>query len=82
MDEDALNKSLLPSSPIDVRVGERVREYRVLAGFTVSETAGWLGTREQDYEDREAGKIRFAAADLIDLSRKFRVRPSYFLRAD
>ena len=43
MDEDALNKSLLPSSPIDVRVGERVREYRILAGFAVSETAGWLG---------------------------------------
>ncbi len=65
-------------SPIDVHVGARVRQRRVLLGMTQTVLANALGLTFQQVQKYERGTNRIAASRLLDLSRVFDVPIHYF----
>ncbi len=64
--------------PIDIHVGARVRQRRVLQGMTQTVLADALGLTFQQVQKYELGTNRIAASRLLDLSRVFDVPINYF----
>ncbi len=64
--------------PIDMHVGARVRQRRVLQGMTQTNLADALGLTFQQVQKYELGTNRISASRLHDLSRVFDVPINYF----
>ncbi len=64
--------------PVDMHVGARVRQRRVLQGMTQTVLANALGLTFQQVQKYERGTNRIAASRLLDLSRVFDVPINYF----
>ncbi len=64
--------------PVDLHVGARVRQRRVLQGMTLTVLANALGLTFQQVQKYERGTNRIAASRLLDLSRVFEVPINYF----
>ena len=57
-------KKKLPTHPIDIRVGERIREIRLLRKMSQTELAKQVGVRFQQVQKYETGLNRVAASRL------------------
>ena len=57
-------KKKLPTHPIDIRVGERIRELRLLRKMSQTELAKQVGVRFQQVQKYETGLNRVAASRL------------------
>ncbi len=66
------------SSPVDIRVGFRVRQKRVECGLSQSQMSARLGVSEQLLSDYESGRTRIDAKVLVAISQLTGERPSYF----
>ncbi len=64
--------------PIDMHVGARVRQRRVLQGMTQTDLANVLGLTFQQVQKYERGTNRISASRLYDLSRVLDVSIGYF----
>jgi transcriptional regulator with XRE-family HTH domain len=64
--------------PVDMHVGARVRQRRVLQGMTQTVLANALGLTFQQVQKYELGTNRISASRLHDLSRVFDVPINYF----
>ncbi len=65
-------------SPVDMHVGARVRQRRVMQGMTQTDLANALGLTFQQVQKYERGTNRIAASRLLDLSRVLDVPINYF----
>lgn len=63
---------------VDVFVGQRLRELRMLAGLSQSDVAGGLGLTFQQLQKYERGFNRVSASRLFKLAQFFRVPVSVF----
>ena len=66
------------SSPIDLHVGARVRQRRVLLGMTQTNLADALGLTFQQIQKYERGVNRISASRLFELSQLFDLPVEYF----
>ncbi len=64
--------------PVDMHVGARVRQRRVLQGMTQTDLANALGLTFQQVQKYERGANRISASRLYDLARVFDVPVDYF----
>lgn len=64
--------------PIDVHVGQRLRELRVERNVAQSRLAFSIGVSERDISDMESGALRIAAEQLLSLSEFLAVPISIF----
>ncbi len=65
-------------SPVDVHVGEQVRQRRKLLGMTQTDLGDALGLTFQQVQKYERGANRISASRLCDLSRVLDVPIDYF----
>ncbi len=65
-------------SPIDLHVGIRVRQRRVLLGMTQTDLADTMGLSFQQVQKYENGMNRISASRLYGLSQVFDVTVEYF----
>ncbi len=65
-------------SPIDLHVGIRVRQRRVLLGMTQTDLADTMGLTFQQVQKYENGMNRISASRLYGLSQVFDVTVEYF----
>ncbi len=56
-------------SPVDIHVGERIRQLRVERGLSQPELAERLGVRYQQFQKYESGANRISAGRLYELAR-------------
>ena len=66
--------------PIDVFVGQRVRERRLKEGLSQSAVAEQLGVSFQAVQKYEFGNIRISASTLYRLAQVLGVEPGYFFK--
>ncbi len=66
------------TSPVDLHVGARVRQRRVLLGMTQTDLANVLGLTFQQVQKYENGKNRVSASRLFELARVFDVPIEHF----
>lgn len=71
--------SMNPS--VDQQISRRVREVRISKGVSADTVATWLGLKDDEYADREAGDVAFNLLELIELSRRLGVPTFAFTRA-
>ncbi len=64
--------------PVDVHVGARVRQRRVLQGMTQTDLANALGLTFQQVQKYENGRNRISASRLFELSQVLDVPIQYF----
>ncbi len=64
--------------PVDLHVGARVRQRRVLQGMTQTDLADALGLTFQQVQKYERGTNRISASRLLGLSRVFDVPVDFF----
>jgi transcriptional regulator with XRE-family HTH domain len=64
--------------PVDIHVGKRIKEIRILRGRSQSEVARELDISFQQIQKYESGKNRISASRLFELSQLFRVSTTYF----
>ena len=65
-------------NPIDVHVGQRIRQRRTLLGMSQEKLAEALGLTFQQVQKYEHGTNRVSSSRLFDLTRIFDVPVSYF----
>ncbi len=65
-------------SPVDLHVGIRVRQRRVLLGMTQTDLADTMGLTFQQVQKYERGTNRISASRLYGLSQVFDVTVEYF----
>ena len=65
-------------SPVDLHVGTRVRQRRVLLGMTQTDLAETMGLTFQQVQKYEKGRNRISASRLYGLSQVFNVTVEYF----
>ena len=65
-------------NPIDVHVGQRLRQRRVLAGLSQEKLARMVGITFQQVQKYERGANRIGASRLFDLSRVLDVPVGFF----
>lgn len=66
------------SHPVDIHVGKRLKQMRVLRGMTQTEVAQGLDISFQQVQKYELGRNRISASKLFELSRILKVAPAYF----
>ncbi len=64
--------------PVDMHVGARVRQRRVLLGMTLTDLADAMGMSFQQVQKYERGTNRIGAGRLYDLARALDVSIEYF----
>src|SRR5260370_28954266 len=65
-------------NPIDVHVGQRIRQRRALLGLSQEKVADGLGLTFQQVQKYERGTTRVGSSRLFDLTRRLGVPLSYF----
>jgi transcriptional regulator with XRE-family HTH domain len=66
------------SHPVDIHVGKKLKQLRVLRGMTQTEVAQGLNISFQQVQKYELGRNRISASKLFEISRILGVSPSYF----
>jgi transcriptional regulator with XRE-family HTH domain len=66
--------------PVDVHVGKKIREARLVRGLTQAGVAKQLGLSFQQLQKYETGHNRVSASKLYELSRLLKVSPSHFFQ--
>ncbi len=61
---------------IDRLIGNRIRVMQEFRKFTVGQTADQLGISERLLQDKERGKERFSAEEIVALAKIFQFQPS------
>ncbi len=64
--------------PVDIHVGKKIRQARLVRGLTQSAVAKQLGLSFQQLQKYETGYNRVSASKLFELSQLLDVSPSYF----
>lgn len=64
--------------PVDIHVGKKIRQARLVRGLTQSAVAKELGLSFQQLQKYETGYNRVSASKLFELSQLLDVSPSYF----
>jgi transcriptional regulator with XRE-family HTH domain len=64
--------------PVDIHVGRKIREARLVRGYTQAGVAKELGLSFQQLQKYETGHNRVSASKLYELSKLFDVSPSHF----
>ncbi len=64
--------------PVDVHVGQRVRQLRCLAGISMQELGDRVGIRFQQIQKYEAGTNRISASRMWEIAAAMEVPVSYF----
>lgn len=80
-DDDTPSVDSKMPTPMDVQVGQRLRELRRSKGLSQEKLAEQLGVTFQQIQKYERGANRIAAGRLYDLSRALDVTIDYFYRA-
>ena len=65
-------------NPVDIYVGEKLKERRKLLGLSQTELANMLGISFQQIQKYEKGTNRISASRLVDLSNVLDVNITYF----
>ncbi|SDO25572.1 Transcriptional regulator, contains XRE-family HTH domain [Lutimaribacter pacificus] len=66
------------SHPVDMHVGKKLKQLRVLRGMTQTEVAQGLDISFQQVQKYELGRNRVSASKLFEISQILGVSPSYF----
>lgn len=66
------------ANPVDIHVGQRIRQRRVLLGMSQEKLAETMGMTFQQIQKYERGKNRVSASRLYQLSHILDVKISYF----
>ena len=66
------------SHPVDVHVGKKLKNLRVLRGLTQTDVAKGLNISFQQVQKYELGRNRISASKLFEISNILNVPPSYF----
>ena len=66
------------SHPVDVHVGKKLKELRLLRGMTQTEVADGLGISFQQVQKYELGRNRISASKLFEASQILAVDPAVF----
>jgi len=66
------------SHPVDVHVGKKLKEFRLLRGMTQTEVAEGLGISFQQVQKYELGRNRISASKLFEVSRILAIEPGEF----
>jgi transcriptional regulator with XRE-family HTH domain len=66
------------SHPVDIHVGQRLKQLRILRGMTQTDVADGLNISFQQVQKYELGRNRISASKLFELSHILKVAPSYF----
>lgn len=66
------------SHPVDIHVGKKLKQLRVLRGMTQTEVAQGLNISFQQVQKYELGRNRVSASKLFEISQILGVAPSYF----
>lgn len=64
--------------PVDVHVGKKIREVRLLRGLTQVNVAEKLGLSFQQLQKYETGYNRVSASKMFEIAQLLEVEPSYF----
>jgi transcriptional regulator with XRE-family HTH domain len=64
--------------PVDIHVGQRIRQRRSLLGLSQETVAGGLGVSFQQVQKYERGTNRMSASRLFELANLFSVPVAYF----
>lgn len=64
--------------PVDIHVGKKIREARVLRGLTQTKIAERLGISFQQLQKYETGNNRVSASRLFEIAELLGVKPAYF----
>ena len=81
--EDSIRKNILSSrtgipNPVDIHVGKRLKQRRILLGLSQTQMADMLGISFQQIQKYEKGTNRISASRLVDLSNVLDVNITYF----
>ncbi|WP_323780355.1 helix-turn-helix transcriptional regulator [Thalassovita sp.] len=66
------------SHPVDVHVGKKLKNLRVLRGLTQTDVAKGLHISFQQVQKYELGRNRISASKLFEIANILNVPPSYF----
>lgn len=66
------------SHPVDVHVGQKLKQLRILRGMTQTDVAEGLKISFQQVQKYELGRNRVSASKLYEMSHILNVPPSYF----
>ncbi len=66
--------------PVDVHVGQRVRQRRCLAGMTTQQLGDSVGITFQQLQKYEAGENRISASRMWDIAAAMEVPVSFFFK--
>lgn len=66
------------SHPVDIHVGQRLKQLRILRGMTQTDVADGLSISFQQVQKYELGRNRISASKLFELAHILKVAPSYF----
>lgn len=64
--------------PVDVHVGKKIREVRLLRGLTQVKVAEQLGLSFQQLQKYETGYNRVSASKMFEIAQLLNVQPGYF----
>lgn len=64
--------------PVDIHVGQRIKEIRTIRGLTQSNVADHLGISFQQLQKYETGANRVSASRMFELSKLLNITPSFF----
>lgn len=64
--------------PVDVHVGKKIREVRLLRGMTQVNVAEKLGLSFQQLQKYETGYNRVSASKMFEIAQLLDVEPAYF----
>lgn len=66
------------SHPVDIHVGQKLKQLRILRGMTQTDVAEGLKISFQQVQKYELGRNRVSASKLYEMSHILKVPPSYF----
>lgn len=66
------------SHPVDVHVGQKLKQIRTLRRYSQTDVANKLGLSFQQIQKYEIGSNRIAASRLFELAQIFDLSPAYF----
>ena len=73
-----MSEATMKPNPVDVHVGQRLRQRRVLVGLSQEKLARMVGITFQQVQKYERGANRIVASRLYELARVLDVPVSYF----
>lgn len=66
------------SHPVDIHVGQKLKQLRILRGMTQTDVADGLKISFQQVQKYELGRNRISASKLFEIAHILKVPPAYF----